>query len=164
MIEVSKTADPATVPAGGGDVEFTVSVTGTGTGFFNSVDVIDEMAGCTLEGPFGDQDGGAGADKLEQDETWTYTCTVEDVEPGTENEVSAFGCHDQSEPCAGEHDATDVASVTVGLGSAPTDPPTDTQSAGAPGSAGSAWLLIVALGALLASIVVFAPMRRIRQR
>ena len=54
-ISVSKTASPAAVPTAGGTVVFTVWVTGTGSGFFQTVVVTDTMVGCTVAGPFGDQ-------------------------------------------------------------------------------------------------------------
>src|SRR5689334_25421545 len=69
-IDVTKVADPTTVPAGGGDVTFTITVTNTGTGDFHTVTPVDTDPGCTLAGPTGD----TGSDGiLSADEVWTWT-------------------------------------------------------------------------------------------
>jgi hypothetical protein len=72
-ISVAKTASPTTVAAAGTVVTFTVWVTNNGTGFFGAVSATDDH--CTLDGPFGDQDKGNGAGKLEAGETWSFTCS-----------------------------------------------------------------------------------------
>lgn len=120
FIDVSKTADPAVVPPSGGTVEFTVWVTATGTGFFNVVIASDPLAGCTLGAAV--ETSGDGDAKLEPGETWTYSCTVSNVTPGTENTATVNACHDQS-VCTSTHDATDTGSVTVGQGPEVTSPP-----------------------------------------
>jgi len=166
-IEVTKTADPAAVPPEGWDVTFTVWVHNTGTGHFNDVDVSDDMVDCTLAGPFGDQDNGAGAGKLEADETWTYTCTVADVVPDTTNTASVGACHNGGDCGNPENHAVSAeASVTVPEGEAPvvtpvaSEPGTDTAFAsGTSRPADPAWLLLAALGALLGSMVVLSPAR-----
>ena len=180
-IDVSKTADPATVPAEGGDVEFTVWVENTGTGFFKVVNVSDAMVGCTMAYDSGDTNGD---DELDTNETWGFTCTVADVLPTTINSASVVACHDGSvQGCNNEnHNASGGAEVTVGLcetdcdtgdpggtvdpgdgggdgGADDTTPPsTDTAlQGGRSGPTDSAWILIAVFGGLLGSLVVLRP-------
>jgi hypothetical protein len=171
-ISVTKEANPENVPATGGSVTYTIEVTGVGTGFFQAVEVEDGMAGCTLSGPTGDN-GGGGAGKLENGETWAYTCTVENVMPGDENTAEVFACHNGGECNSDNQDATDEASVTVGEdengGGEPTDEvqPTqaDTDTAPTSGSTqpGSfTWLLVIAGAILLAGIVATRPAKASR--
>ncbi len=118
-ISVSKTANPDTVPAAGGSVTYTVSVTATGTGFFTAVVVDDGMIGCTLGAPTGDDGDG----KLEPSETWDYSCVVTGVTPNTQNTANVNACHDQS-ACVSTHDAQGSGSITVlGSESPATEPP-----------------------------------------
>lgn len=164
-ISATKTADPPSVPADGGDVTFTVSVTNTGTGHFNGPDVVvsDDLVGCTLTGthPTGP------SDKLEAGDTWTWTCTVADVAPDTTNTAHIDVCHNGG-ACgnAGAQATSASPSVTVTLcesdcggGNETGQPPTDTDfaSTGTSGPADVAWLLIGALGALLGSLVILRP-------
>lgn len=122
-ISVLKTADPASVAPSGGSVTFTVHVTGTGTGFFQTVNVTDSLAGCTLGSKV--VTAGDGDDKLEQGETWSYSCTVGGVTPGTQNTATVHACHNVSACNQSAHDATDSDSVTVTEGSATQPPATD---------------------------------------
>lgn len=118
-ISVSKTANPATVPAAGGSVTYTVWVSATGTGFFNVVVVDDGMVGCTLGAPTGDDSDG----KLEPSETWAYSCVVTGVTPNVQNTANVNACHDQS-ACVSTHDAQGSDSITVtGSESPATQPP-----------------------------------------
>lgn len=187
-IDIEKSAEPALVPPSGGDVTYTITVVATGSGFFNTVVVDDGMVGCTLSGPTGDD----GDDKLKPGETWTYTCTVTGVTPGTENTATANGCHDKS-ACVDSHDATDTDAVTVGEGDEPpateapptdapatnapstpnptdavlgaTQPTTDAEFGGSDGAVGSnSLLLILSLAMLLASLVLVTPSKPVRQR
>lgn len=199
-ISVSKTASPASVPVSGGTVAFTVWVTGTGTGFFQTVTVTDPLAGCTLGAAVvtsGDSD-----DKLEQGETWSYSCTVGGVTPGTENTATVNACHDVSTCNNAAHDAQGQGAVTVTEGEGPppsvapsvdpsvapsvdpsvdpgsqdpgspnptqdnaglTQAPTDT-AGGVVGTIGSqrSLMLVIALGMLLASLVLVTPARPAR--
>lgn len=180
-IEVSKTADPASVPAAGGTVEFTVFVTATGTGFFQVVNIDDPLAGCTLGAAVvtsGDDD-----DKLEEGETWSFSCTVDDVMPGTENVATVHACHNVSACNQGAHDATGVGNVTVGEDEDPgdtpdpgspdptqdgaglTQAPTDTVG-GVTGGIESqrTLMLVLALGMLLASLILVTPARPVHVR
>ncbi len=190
-IDVTKTADPASVPVTGGSVTYTVWVENTGTGFFQVVTVDDGMAGCTLGAPTGDDADG----KLESGETWAYSCTVTGVMPGDQNTASANACHDQG-ACTDQHDATDSDSVTVTEGEGPppsqapsvapsqapsappvgtfeptqenagaTEPTTDAEfGAGSVGTGPNTLLLVLSLGLLLASLVLITPAKPIRQR
>ena len=177
-VSATKTADPPTVPAGGGDVTFTITVTNTsigngGSADFKTVVVLDDMPGCaaTLSGPTGN----GAPDTLAIGDSWTYTCTVSGVTPGTTNTATVNACKDNSiEACNnGQHFVSAEAQVSVGLcesdcgGGGNTDaPPTDTLAAptGNSGPADSAWLLVAALGALLGSLVVLRPSRSQRSR
>lgn len=185
-VDVTKVADPAAVPADGGDVTFTITVTAT-SGDFHTVNVSDTMVGCALSAPSGD----VGSDGiLSKDESWTYTCTVTDVAPSTENTANVAACHDSSPNCnSASHDAAGQGQVTVGecesdcatpqpptseptngptaeptptAGTAgdtnvPSQAPTDTTIIGSSAPADFAWLLVVGLGVLLGSLVVLRP-------
>jgi uncharacterized repeat protein (TIGR01451 family) len=70
-IELTKTADPAVVNVGD-PVAFTLTVDNTGDSDLSDVEVTDDLPGCTLSAPSGDD----GDDVLQPDETWTYTCSV----------------------------------------------------------------------------------------
>ena len=124
-VSLTKSANPASVPSGGGDVVYTVAATATGTGFFGTVTVDDALTGCTLGAPTGDTDADG---NLDPGETWSYTCTV-NVTPGTQNTASVNACHNGSGACnQASHDATATSNtVTIGLGPdvtpAPTAPP-----------------------------------------
>jgi hypothetical protein len=164
-ISVTKSADPMSVPAKGGDVTFTVAVTGTGTGDLQVV-VINDPDCDTWDGPTGDA-GQKG--KLETDETWSYTCTTNVVPPDT-NVVTVNACHDGSvEQCNNaNHAAQGTAQVTVTVASSATAtptatvkatlPPTDTLTA-ASGSAGSVGLIILILGGILGAALFLNPAR-----
>jgi hypothetical protein len=107
-LDVAEAANPTAVPLSGASVDFTVTVTATGTGFFQTVDVASTLAGCTFAGPTGD----VGSDgKLSPSETWTYTCTVANVVPGDTNTANVDACHGTG-ACT-VHDATGSASVTL---------------------------------------------------
>src|SRR5207302_2620387 len=127
--------------------------------------------------------GAGAAGFLHETDSWTFTCTRALTDPGTyHNTASADGCTDGSvQGCNQGSHATSGASndvvVTVSAEVAPTATaevsPTATASGGggnvtaAPtdaigttgtsGPGDSAWLLIVALGVLLGSLVVLRP-------
>ena len=157
-ISVTKTADPAKVPAAGASVTFTVSVTNTSVGNGGSADlaevvVTDVFPGCTLAG------GPSGNEKLAIGETWVWTCTVAGVKPGDKNTADVVACQNNGD-CGGTHDAAGSASVTVGSTASGGQPSTDTLvPASTTGGSDIAWLLIAALGVLLGSLVVLNPSR-----
>jgi hypothetical protein len=126
-IGVVMSADPANVPPSGGDVTFTVLVTATGSGFFQAVSTSNSLAGCSIAGPFGDQPTGPSAGRLDSGETWTYTCSVTDVVPGTTSTGTVHACHNMGTDCnQAAHDATGQGQVTLGDGTEPTEvPPTE---------------------------------------
>jgi hypothetical protein len=102
-IHVVKSADPGSLPAGGGPVEYTYVVTNTGNVDLTGVTVSDNKCS-PLTGPTGDT-GSDGV--LGLTETWTYTCTTSLTETTT-NTVTAIG-HDGDT----EVSDTDQATVTV---------------------------------------------------
>jgi uncharacterized repeat protein (TIGR01451 family) len=184
-ISVTKTASPTTVGSGGGDVTFTVVVTNTGTGSLAVVTVVDTMSTgtCTLSDPSGT--GAPGT--LASGDAWTYTCLVIGVLPGTMNTATVHACHNSGGPCNSDsQNATGSDSVTVtltapvatpsptpsptpgptaGPTAIPSQPPTDTLgSTGGSGPADGAWLLVVALGVLLASAVILVPAKARNRR
>jgi hypothetical protein len=128
-ISVSKTASPTAVPPSGGTVTFTVWVTGTGTGFFQSLHFVESMGGCTLAYSSGDSNTNA---KLDQGETWAYTCSVDNVMPNDSNNVTVNACHALGTPCTSSPDATGTGQVTLGTGAATEAPPTEAPPTEAP--------------------------------
>ncbi|HYN69475.1 MAG TPA: hypothetical protein VEX41_04620 [Candidatus Eisenbacteria bacterium] len=161
-VDVTKTASVATVPAGGGSVTYTVKVTNTGDKDFHALTVSDSK--CTLTGG----KAVSGGNKFASGEVLTYTCTLT-VAPNTTNTATAWACTNSSDCNQESASATDSASVTVGLTAAPAAAaPTPTKKVVAPAtsttslvssSADGAWLLIIALGVLLASVVILTPRR-----
>jgi len=120
-ISVDKQANPTSVPPSGGTVTFTVSVQATGSGHFLAVAVSDSLAGCTVTGPTGD----TGSDgKLEPGgETWVYSCTVNNVTPGTTNVATVNACHSAGVCNNASHDAQGTDSVTLTEGAEPSVAP-----------------------------------------
>jgi hypothetical protein len=111
-ISLAKTADPATLPAGGGDVEFTVWLENTGTGDLQVVSVWDDD--CTLSGD-GSEFGPA--NKFESGAKVSYTCTVEDITDTFTNHAHAVACQNSGNPCNSDaHDAAADAAATVTVG------------------------------------------------
>jgi hypothetical protein len=159
-ISVTKTASPTSLAAKG-SVTFTIKVENTGSGFFQGVNVSDSNASCAPSLTGGDDGDG----KLEEGETWTYTCTY-DVTPPATNTVTVNACHDKStDQCNNaNHDATDSASATVSKsgGTTATLPPTDAIS-GTSGTADSIGLVLLALAGVLASVMILTP-ARLRRR
>jgi uncharacterized repeat protein (TIGR01451 family) len=159
-ISVTKSASTTSVPAAGADVTFTVWVTNTGTGDFNGLSVTDSNASCTYDGPVA-----SGSNKFASGDAWKYTCTYKVVPPAT-NTVTAAACHDNGNCSSGNADVTATASVTITAAVTVTAKPTvkatvlntatvDNRTSSTDGT----WLAIVALGILLASVVVLTPRR-----
>jgi uncharacterized repeat protein (TIGR01451 family) len=123
-IVVDKTAAPATVPSGGGTVAFTVWVTNNGAGFLQTVNITDSLGGCTLGAKV--ETTGDGDDKLETGETWSYSCNVTGVTPGTTNTATVHACHNVSACNQAAHDVTGQDSVTVTEGTTPPGTPEPT--------------------------------------
>ncbi len=70
-MKVVKTASPTVVPAAGGPVTFTFTVTNIGDNPLSNVVVADSPT-CTISGPVGDTNTNS---LLDLTETWVYTCT-----------------------------------------------------------------------------------------
>ena len=119
-ITLDKVADPVSLPSGGGDVTYWYTVTNTGTGFFQSVDITDDPE-CTpieFDSSSDGTDPADPGDKLESGAWWKFSCAAALTETTT-NTATAVACHsgsncDASETHEGE--ATDSATVTVGTG------------------------------------------------
>jgi len=184
-ITVNKTADPPLVPVDGADVTFTVTVEAT-TGDFHTVVVHDSLAGCTLSGPTGDV-GSDGVLSEGETWTWTCTvadvtpetsntatvnachnsspnCNQDTQDVGGSDQVTVGLCESDCPTNSPSESASESASTSVspsssGGGVGQTNvPPTDVLGpTGKSGPADSAWLLVVALGVLLASLVVLRP-------
>jgi hypothetical protein len=159
-VSVTKSGSPTNVPAGGGNVTFTVWVTNTGTGDFHGLTVEDSNAACTYDGPVA-----AANNQFESGAAWKYTCTYKVTPPAT-NTVTVFACHDNGQCGSGNADATATASVTITVTAVVTAAPTvkatvlntatvDSRTSSTDGT----WLAIVALGILLASVVILTPRR-----
>lgn len=117
-IGLEKTADPATLPSGGGDVTYWYKVTNLGSGHFQSVGITDDPE-CTPIEFDSSSDGSDPADpgdKLLEDQWWLFSCT-QAVTETTTNTATAVACHSGSDcDSSGAHEAeaTDSATVTVG--------------------------------------------------
>ena len=87
-IQVDKSADTGSLPAGGGDVTYTYEVTNVGNVALSNVDVSDDKCSpVTYESGDSDHDS-----KLDLSETWTFTCTA-DLTKTTTNVATATGWH-----------------------------------------------------------------------
>jgi len=102
-IHITKTPSTTTLPAGGGNVTYTYTVTNPGNVPLTNVTVSDDHCG-----PVTYQSGDtSNANALDQSETWTYSCT-QNLTASTTNVATATG-HDGETTVSD----TDSASVTV---------------------------------------------------
>ena len=85
-IHVNKTADPTSLPAGGGDVTYTYVVTNTGDVALSSIKVTDDKCS-SVEYVSGDEDSDS---KLDVKETWTFECN-QTITEDTVNTAVATG-------------------------------------------------------------------------
>jgi hypothetical protein len=191
-ITVTKTADPPAVSVDGADVTFTVTVEAK-TGDFHTVNVSDSLGGCTLSGPTGDV-GSDGVLSEGETWTYTCTvadvtpetsntatvdachnsspnCNQQTHDVGGSDQVTVGLCEsdcptNSPSESASASASTSVSPSTSGGGVGQTNvPPTDVLGpTGTSGPADSAWLLVVALGVLLASLVVLRPNTARRHR
>ena len=115
-IQVEKSASASSVPAGGGEVTFTYTVTNVGQAALSNVSLVDDK--CS---PLGFVDGDTNGDsKLDLGETWTYDCTKAIVASET-NVVIVTAQDETTEPVT---DVSDDATVTVEVAPATPAPPT----------------------------------------
>lgn len=104
LIRVVATANPSTLPAEGGVVTFTYTVTNLGVAPLTGVTVTDNK--CTpVNGPTGDANANA---QLESNESWAYTCGSIVAATNTST-VTAQGTSGGA-----LHTATTTVTVTVG--------------------------------------------------
>jgi hypothetical protein len=126
-ISLVKTADPATLPSAGGDVDYWFAVHNDGTGDFQGVAVSDSDCTPTFDhssDPADDDQGGG--DKLNAGETWTFTCGPVHLTATHTNTAVAAACHDNSvEDCNNEDHYAESnessATVTVGTSTSTID-------------------------------------------
>jgi len=85
LIHVTKIPYPLTLPAGGGTVTYTATVTNPGTAPLSNVTLRDDT--CAMTFIAGDSNGDA---KLDASETWTYTCSAH-LTKTTANAVAVSG-------------------------------------------------------------------------
>ena len=175
-LTVTKSADKTSLPVGGGTVVFTITVTNTGNGAFHGVAVSDSK--CSPVAFSSSSDGSDPGDNgsnsfLQPGEWWKFTCSKTFTASGTyTNTATASGCGDGStEQCnQGAHADASATSNTVTITvAAAAAAPTPTTKASAPATSttslvsssdGGAWLAIIALGVLLASVVILTPRRK----
>jgi hypothetical protein len=125
-VSVDKTADPASLPAGGGDVTYWYKVTNeSDSNHFKIVNISDDTCDpVTFDSSSDGSDPGAPGAQLDAGEWWLFTCDASLTETTT-NTVWVNACHDGSvEQCNNsDHDATatDSATVTVGTTTATID-------------------------------------------
>jgi uncharacterized repeat protein (TIGR01451 family) len=174
-LTVTKSADKTSLPVGGGTVVFTITVTNTGSGAFHGVAVSDSKCSPVAfsSSSDGSDPGANGASAfLQPGEWWKFTCSWTFTASGTyTNTATAAGCGDGSvDQCNnGSHADATATSNTVTITVAAAAPaPTPTKKAVAPNTAtvesrtsssDGTWLAIIALGVLLASVVVLTPRR-----
>ena len=105
-IAIDKTADPATLPAGGGSVTYTYVVTNAGNVPLADVVVTDDKC-APVTGPAAGGDANSNG-KLDLTESWTFSCTTT-LTATTTNVGTANATWDDSPVTP----ATDSATVTV---------------------------------------------------
>ena len=170
-ISIVKTADPTTLPVGGGDVTYTYVVENTGNVPVFDVNVRDDNG--TSADTSDDFDATCPKDTLAVGESMTCTADVEGITETTTNVATATAnwdsCHDDCSTAVPP--ATDDATVTVtppggGVGgetnvpAVPTAPSTDTLNSGTAGNAGGALpLLLIVLGVIGLGAVLLTPRR-----
>ena len=166
-VSIDKTADPTTLPEGGGNVTYTYVVTNTGNVSIFDIVVTDDNGTPLVSGD--DFTVICPSDSLEAGEHMTCTATVMGITVDTTNVATVNAdwdsCHDDCSTALTPD--TDDASVTVAEGgvqgetSIPTPPPTDaittTTDAG-----GTLPLLLIVLGIIGLGAVVLTPARKRR--
>jgi len=154
-VAVDKTTSAASFTGTSAAVTYTYKVSNEGTGFFMAVSVNDDK--CAVDDATFTGDDGDG--KLEEGETWTYSCTAT-LTATTTNTVTVNACHDGSkDECnnlnhnAGATDSATVTKVvpTAAPTLAPTAKPataTELPSGGNSGGAAMLALILLAIGGI----------------
>jgi uncharacterized repeat protein (TIGR01451 family) len=122
-VAISKTP-LSQVVLSGDDAVFTITVDNPGTADLTDVGIVDPPCD-VLSGPSGDD----GDDVLEPDETWTYTCTVQDVTSDFTNDVTVNATAPQGLPLSASASA-DVFVISPAI-SVDKSPPVQVVASGA---------------------------------
>ncbi len=148
LIHVIKKANPIILPAAGGWVDYSYSVTNPGTVPLNSVTLVDDK--CTgVTRVTGDDNANA---LLDVNETWTYTCRKY-ISYTTLNTATAQGS-------ANGLTVTDLAIANVAVAPALIPPAPKLPNTGFdPGDAKAAWI-VAAAGIFVAGTLLFALSKR----
>ena len=178
-IHVEKTADPTSLPIGGGEVTYTYEVTNAGDAVLSNVTVDDDTCS-PVDYVSGDTNGDT---KLDLHETWVFECTMT-ITDDTTNTAVAHGWFIETEVT--DDDTADVVvadptarpvvtppvvtpppsqSVLAETGTPNvTAPPTDSIGGPAAPTQDTWRLMLVLLAAALASLLVLTPAPARRRR
>lgn len=144
LIHIVKKPLPVILPAGGGLVTYTYTVTNPGTVLLNNVSVTDDKCGpVTLVS--GDVNGNG---MMGPTETWTYTCQ-QNLTISTTNTATAQGS-------ANGMTVTDVAVANVVLSPALIVAPTLPNTGVEPGNNTNSLMVFALVGTLLSAVVLLA--------
>jgi len=172
-ISIVKVADPTEVPADGADVTYTYTVTNPGDTALSDVTVVDDTCS-PVTYDSGDENANA---LLDLDESWIFSCTML-ISEETINVAVASGWDGETEVTDEDDALVTVADPPV-ITPAPTPfqsvltetgtpsvtlPPTDALGGTAAPADGTWRLALIALAALLASVLVMTPARATRRR
>jgi hypothetical protein len=124
-IQVDKTADTKTLPAGGGDVTYSYDVTNVGNVALSNVSVSDDKCSPVTYAS-GDSDHDT---KLDLSETWTFTCTAT-LTKTTTNVATATGWHGDTKVEDDDSATVEVADPTPTPPATPSAPPSEEPSHG----------------------------------
>jgi len=124
-IQVDKSADTDSLPAGGGDVTYSYDVTNVGNVALTNVSVSDDKCS-PVTYVSGDSDHDS---KLDLGETWTFTCTAT-LTKTTTNVATATGWHGDTKVQDDDDATVKVADPTPTPPATPSAPPTEEPSHG----------------------------------
>jgi uncharacterized repeat protein (TIGR01451 family) len=124
-IQVDKSADKDTLPAGGGEVTYSYDVTNVGNVALSNVSVSDDKCS-PVTYVSGDSDHDS---KLDLSETWTFTCTAT-LTKTTTNVATATGWHGDTKVQDDDDATVKVADPTPTPPATPSAPPTEEPSHG----------------------------------
>jgi von Willebrand factor type A domain len=119
-IQVDKSADTASLPAGGGNVTYNYDVTNVGNVALSNVSVSDDKCSPVTYGS-GDSDHDH---KLDLTETWTFTCTA-NLTKTTTNVATATGWHGDTKVEDDDQATVKVADPTPTPPATPSAPPSE---------------------------------------